>query len=104
MNGHEIERVPHNAHISFEFVEADALLDLLNIEQIACSAGSACHAGEQINSHVLVAMGLAEPMLIGGLRFSLGLGVDDEQIDYALAIIKEKVAYLRQMNPFYPNE
>ena len=102
LNGHPTARVPHNAHISFEYLEAEALLNELNIEQIACSAGSACHAGEQINSHVLVAMGLTEPMLIGGLRFSLGYGVDDSQIEYVLAVIKEKVAKLRALNPFYP--
>ena len=102
LNGHPYQRVPHNAHISFAYTEADALLDSLNIAGIACSAGSACHAGEQSVSHVLQAMDLDQESLISSLRFSFGHGVDDEQVDYVLAVLKEKVAELRAVNPFYP--
>jgi len=101
LNGHPTQRLPHNANISFDFIEGEALLLYLNMNGIACSAASACSSGLQAPSHVLSAMGLTGHMLSSGVRFSLGLGVDVQQIDYTLDILKDKVALLRNMSPFY---
>lgn len=102
LNGHPTERLPHNAHLSFNYIEGEALLVYLNMNGIACSAGSACSSGLAEPSHVLTAMGLDGQMLASGIRFSLGLGVDLPQIEYTSGVIRDKVALLRSMSPFYP--
>jgi len=72
LNGHPTERLPGNAHFSFPGCEGDALLLLLDAQDIACSTGSACSAGIAQPSHVLVAMGADEALARSTLRFSLG--------------------------------
>lgn len=101
LNGHPNDRLPHNAHLSFGFIEGEALLLYLNMNGIACSAGSACSSGVEAGSHVLTAMGLSRQMLASGVRFSIGLGIDEKQIDFCLEVLKDKVAQLRAMSPFY---
>ena len=101
LNGHPEKRLPHNANISFDCIEGEALLLYLNNAGIACSSGSACSSGQAAASHVLTAMGLQGHMLSSGLRFTVGLGVTEEQIEYTLDIIRQKVDLLRAMSPFY---
>ena len=101
LNGHPTKRLPHNANLSFDFIEGEALHLYLNMNGIACSSGSACSSGIQAPSHVLTALGLTGHMLASGSRFTIGMGVDEEQIDYTLEILRDKVAQLRSMSPFY---
>jgi cysteine desulfurase len=72
LNGHPTDRLPGNAHLSFPGCEGDSLLMLLDARGIECSTGSACSAGVAQASHVLLAMGAAEPRARGSLRLSLG--------------------------------
>ncbi len=104
LNGHPTERLPHNANLSFDYIEGEALLLYLDMQGIACSTGSACSSGSLSPSHVLTAMGLEDRWLHSALRFSLGYGVTEEQIRYTARILEEKVALLRQASPFYPGE
>jgi len=74
LNGHPEERLPGIAHMSFPGCEGDALLMLLDAQGIACSTGSACSAGVAQPSHVLLAMGAGAETALSSLRFSLGRG------------------------------
>ncbi|WP_046468102.1 cysteine desulfurase family protein [Allosalinactinospora lopnorensis] len=76
LNGHPVDRLPGNAHISFPGCEGDALLMLLDAGGIECSTGSACSAGVAQPSHVLLAMGASAETARSSLRFSLGHGSD----------------------------
>ena len=99
--GHPSQRLPHNANLSFDYIEGEALLLYLDIAGVACSAGSACSSGSLSPSHVLTAMGLEDRWLHSALRFSLGYGVIEEQIRYTVQVLQDKVAQLRQASPFY---
>ncbi len=101
LNGHPSQRLPHNANLSFDYIEGEALLLYLDIAGVACSAGSACSSGSLSPSHVLTAMGLEDRWLHSALRFSLGYGVTEEQIRYTVQVLQDKVAQLRQASPFY---
>ena len=101
LNGHPTARAPHIANISFKYIESEALLMYLDLNGVAASAGSACSSGNNGPSHVLTAMGLGESSLSGALRFSFGLGLDQEQIKQVVAILRDKVSLLRKASPFY---
>ncbi len=101
LNGHPKERLPHNINLSFNYIEGEALLLHLDLNGIACSAGSACSSASLEPSHVLKAMGLAPEWSQSSLRFSLGLGNTREEIDYTIKVLAEKVALLRSHSPFY---
>jgi cysteine desulfurase len=83
--------LPGIANISFPNTESDALLLLFDAEGIACSTGSACSAGVQEASHVLMAMGLSEKQARSSLRFSLGTSNSDSDIEYLQACIKRVI-------------
>ena len=83
--------LPGIANISFPNTESDALLLLFDAEGIACSTGSACSAGVQEASHVLMAMGLSEKEARSSLRFSLGTGNTDSDIEYLQTCIKRVI-------------
>ena len=83
--------LPGIANISFPNTESDALLLLFDAEGIACSTGSACSAGVQEASHVLMAMGLSEKEARSSLRFSLGTGNSDSDIEYLQTCIKRVI-------------
>jgi len=83
--------LPGIANISFPKTESDALLLLFDAEGIACSTGSACSAGVQEASHVLMAMGLSEKEARSSLRFSLGTGNSDSDIEYLQTCIKRVI-------------
>ncbi|CAM3877838.1 cysteine desulfurase family protein [Nocardiopsis rhodophaea] len=80
VNGHPVERLAGNAHISFPGCEGDALLMLLDAHGIACSTGSACSAGVAQPSHVVLAMGADAETALSSLRFSLGHGSSTDDI------------------------
>jgi len=102
LNGHPTCRLPHNANISFNYIEGEALLLHLDMEGIACSTGSACSSNSMEPSYVLKAMGLADEWMHSALRFSIGMGNNMEDIDYVADTLKAKTESLRLASPFTP--
>ncbi len=101
VNGHPSERLPNTLNVGFAFVEGEALLMNLDLEGIAVSTGSACSSGDLKPSHVLIAMGMQAEDAHGTLRFSLGRGNTEEEIDATLDAIVRVVTRVRAMSPVY---
>ncbi|MGV8111206.1 cysteine desulfurase NifS [Methanospirillum sp.] len=101
LNGHRTMRLPGNINVSFEFIEGESLLLLLDHSGIAASTGSACSSGSLEPSHVLLAIGLPAEVAHGSLRLTLGLENTNEDISYAFDEIKKAVERLRAMSPLY---
>jgi cysteine desulfurase len=95
LNGHETQRLPGILNLSFDGVSNDSLMQNLDLKGIAVSGGSACNSGMAETSHVLNAMGRPMNLAISAIRFSLGRGNTSEDIDYAVAVLKEVVERLR---------
>jgi cysteine desulfurase len=95
VNGETSTRVPNTTNISFEGVEAESLLIALDLEGFAVSTGSACSSGTLEPSHVLRAMGLSSHRTQNSIRFSLGAGNSDEQVDALIAKLPTVVEKLR---------
>jgi cysteine desulfurase len=104
LNGHPTDRLPNTLNLSFRFVEGEALLLNLDMMGIACSSGSACTSGSLEASPILMAMGADPVDAQGALRFSLGRGNTDEEIDYAVESIETVVDKLRAMSPLFHRE
>ncbi|MGE5699256.1 MAG: cysteine desulfurase family protein [Deltaproteobacteria bacterium] len=104
LNGHPVERLPNTVNISFRYVEGEALLLNLDMLGIACSSGSACTSGSLEASPILMAMGADPVDAQGALRFSLGRGNTDEEIDYAVEAVRTVVEKLRAMSPLVKRE
>lgn len=96
LNGDRTNRLPGNAHFSFEGCEGDALIMLLDAAQIECSTGSACTAGIPQPSHVLLNMGISEETAVGALRFSLGRTSTLADIEKLEKILPETVERARR--------
>ena len=101
LNGHPVNRIPNTLNLSFEFIEGESLLLNLDLEGIAVSSGSACTSGSLKPSHVLTAMDITPEIAQGSLRFSLGLGNTEEDVEYVLGVLPEIVNRLRSMSPLY---
>jgi len=101
LNGHRTQRLASNVNISFEFVEGESLLLMLEQRGILASSGSACASGSLDPSHVLLAIGLPHEIAHGSLRLTLSHETSIEDIDYTVRAIKEVVAQLRRMSPLY---
>jgi cysteine desulfurase len=101
LNGHPTERLPNTVNISFRFVEGEAMLLNLDMVGIACSSGSACTSGSLEASPILMAMGADPVDAQGALRFSLGRGNTDEEIEYAVDATEAIVDKLRAMSPLF---
>ena len=99
LNGHPEKRLPGNVNVSFKYIEGESVLLSLDLHGIAASSGSACSSGSLDPSHVLSAIGLDHQTAHGSIRFSLGRGNAEEDIDYVLDIIPSIVDRLRQMSP-----
>ncbi len=100
LNGPELgERAANNLNVSFDGVEAEALL--MAIREIAVSTGSACTSATLEPSHVLRAMGIGDDIAHGSIRFGLGRFNTDEEIDYVVETIALKVTELRALSPLY---
>ncbi len=99
LNGHPARRLPNTVNISFRFVEGEALLLNLDMLGIACSSGSACTSGSIEGSPILMAMGTDPVDAQGALRFSLGMGNTDADVEYAVDAIEAVVEKLRAMSP-----
>lgn len=101
LNGHREKRLPNNVNFSFEFIEGESLLLLLDMEGIAASSGSACTSGSLDPSHVLLALGLPHEQAHGSVRFTLGENNTREEMDVVLAKLPAFVERLRSMSPLY---
>lgn len=95
LRGDPTDRLPGNAHVTFPGCEGDSLLFLLDAAGICVSTGSACQAGVPEASHVLLAMGLDEPTARGALRFTLGHGSTEVEVDALLAALPGAVERAR---------
>ncbi|GAB4371787.1 MAG: cysteine desulfurase NifS [Deltaproteobacteria bacterium] len=95
-------RLPNTVNISFRYVEGEAMLLNLDMVGIACSSGSACTSGSLEPSPVLMAMGADPTDAQGALRFSLGYGNSEEDVDYAIDAIEAVVTKLRALSPIAP--
>ena len=93
--GDRVTKIAGNCHVSFEGVESEELLVLLDAAGVYASAGSACASGAVDPSHVLAAMGMSRTRAIESLRLSLGTGTTDADIDLALEVIRAAVVRLR---------
>ncbi len=93
--GDRSSKIAGNCHVSFEGVESEELLVLLDAAGVYASAGSACASGAVDPSHVLAAMGMSRSQAIGSLRLSLGTGTTEADVDLALDAIPAAVARLR---------
>ena len=101
LNGHRTKRLPNNVNISFQFIEGESMLIMLDMKGICASSGSACTSGSLDPSHVLLAIGLPHEIAHGSLRMTLGEENTMEEMDYVADQIKEIVTKLRAMSPLY---
>ena len=101
INGDRTNRLPNNANFSFQFIEGESLLIMLDVRHICASSGSACTSGSSKPSHVLVAIGLPEEIAHGSLRLTLGFETTREEIDKTVDAVKEIVEKLRGMSALY---
>lgn len=101
LNGDRYKRLPGNVNFSFEFIEGESLLLMLDMKGIAASSGSACTSGSLDPSHVLMAIGLPHEIAHGSLRISFGDENTHEDVDYLLEVLPIIVQRLREMSPLY---
>jgi cysteine desulfurase len=99
VNGGAAPRVPNTTSIYVDFIEGEALVIALDLKGLAVSSGAACSSGAIEPSHVLTAMGLPADRARASIRFSLGKQNTDEDIDFAIALVPEMVARLRELSP-----
>ena len=99
LTGHPTQRLPDIASFIFKGAEGEAILLRLDAEGIMVSSGSACTSGDLRPSHVLLAMGIAAEDAHGSIRFSLGRGTTEEEIDYVLEVLPRIITDLRRMTP-----
>lgn len=101
INGSKTKRLPGNVNFSFQFIEGESLLIMLDMEGICASSGSACTSGSLDPSHVLLAIGLPHEIAHGSLRMTLGEDNTKEDIDFVIEQLKRIVGRLREMSPLY---
>jgi cysteine desulfurase len=101
LNGHREKRLPGNVNFSFEFIEGESLLLMLDMKGIAASSGSACTSGSLDPSHVLLAIGLPHEIAHGSLRITFGEENTDADVDALMEVLPVIVQRLREMSPLY---
>ncbi len=101
LNGHPTDRLPNNVNYSFEFIEGESLLIMLDMKGICASSGSACTSGSLDPSHVLLAIGLPHEIAHGSLRVTLGESTTKEQLDTLVESLQSIVKRLRDMSPLW---
>ena len=99
VNGDLEQRIPHNLNVSFNFVEGESLI--MAVKDLAVSSGSACTSASLEPSYVLRALGRSDELAHSSIRFTLGRFSTEEEIDYAIDLIKRKVAKLRELSPLW---
>ena len=101
LNGHRTDRLPNNVNFSFQFIEGESLLIMLDMKGICASSGSACTSGSLDPSHVPLAIGLPHEIAHGSLRMTLSEENTKEEIDFVADELKGIVERLRSMSPLY---
>jgi cysteine desulfurase len=99
VNGEMEHRVPHNLNVSFNYVEGESLI--MAIKDLAVSSGSACTSASLEPSYVLRALGRSDELAHSSIRFTFGRFTTEEEIDFTIKLIKEKVAKLRELSPLW---
>jgi cysteine desulfurase len=99
INGDMEHRVPHNLNVSFNFVEGESLI--MAIKDVAVSSGSACTSASLEPSYVLRALGRNDELAHSSIRFTVGRFTTEEEIDYAVDLVKRKIAKLRELSPLW---
>ena len=99
INGDLARRVPHNVNASFNYVEGESLI--MGIKGIAVSSGSACTSASLEPSYVLRALGRSDELAHSSLRMTIGRFTTEEEIDYAVSLLKDRVAKLRELSPLW---
>jgi cysteine desulfurase len=99
INGDMEHRVPHNLNVSFNFVEGESLI--MAVKDIAVSSGSACTSASLEPSYVLRALGRSDELAHSSIRFTIGRFTTEEDIDFAVKLLKEKVGKLRELSPLW---
>lgn len=99
INGDMEHRVPHNLNVSFNYVEGESLI--MAIKDLAVSSGSACTSASLEPSYVLRALGRSDELAHSSIRFTFGRFTTEEDIDFTIKLIKEKVAKLRELSPLW---
>jgi cysteine desulfurase len=101
VNGASVPRVPNTTNIHFDYIDGEALVIALDLKGLAVSTGAACSSGAIEPSHVLTAMGLPSEIARASLRFSLGKQNTVEDVNFALDLVPQTVARLRDLSPVY---
>ena len=101
LNGDRVKRLPNNVNVSFQFIEGESMLLMLDQNGICGSSGSACTSGSLDPSHVLLAIGLPHEIAHGSLRLTLSEETTKEEIDHTVDCLKKIVEKLRAMSPLY---
>ncbi|HAJ94768.1 MAG TPA: cysteine desulfurase NifS [Actinobacteria bacterium] len=104
LNGHPTRRIPGSAHMSFEFIEGESILLMLNMEGISAASGSSCASQALKSSYVLTEMGLSPTLAQGSISFSLGRFNTSEDVKKTLEVLPPIVERLRKMSPIYKEE
>jgi cysteine desulfurase len=99
LNGDMTRRIPHNLNVSFNYVEGESLI--MGIKGIAVSSGSACTSASLEPSYVLRALGRSDELAHSSLRMTIGRFTTEEEIDYVVSTLKERVAKLRELSPLW---
>lgn len=101
VNGDVEHRLPNTANISFEYIEGESILMLLDLDNICASSGSACTTGSLEPSHVLRAMGVPYTSAHGAIRFSFSRYNTEQEVDFTLSVLPPVIARLRQISPYW---
>ncbi|MGI6157470.1 MAG: cysteine desulfurase family protein [Saccharofermentanales bacterium] len=101
LNGHPTKRLPNNVNVSFEFIEGESILLLLDALGYACSSGSACTSASLDPSHVLLAIGLPHEIAHGSLRVTIGRETTEDDVERFLNDVPGVIQRLRDMSPLY---
>lgn len=101
VNGHITNRLPNNANFSFQFIEGESLLIMLDMHGICASSGSACSSGSKEPSHVLAAIGLPNDIASGSLRLTISHETTKQEVDIVCNTLAGIIKKLRSMSPLY---
>jgi cysteine desulfurase len=99
INGDMEHRVPHNLNVSFNYVEGESLI--MAVKDLAVSSGSACTSASLEPSYVLRALGRSDELAHSSIRFTIGRFTTEEDIDFAIELMKSKVHKLRELSPLW---
>lgn len=99
VNGDLKQRVPHNLNMSFNYVEGESLI--MAVKDIAVSSGSACTSASLEPSYVLRALGRSDELAHSSIRFSIGRFTTEEEVDYAIELMKSRIGKLRELSPLW---